>query len=86
MLHIVGFDVYSENRMTHINAQCVFFLFVYLFAEYSNLILLRSVDGVGVEFLAVNKAPDDTANSREYFELSVNNMKTLKPLAGTYVI
>jgi len=50
------------------------------------LILRHSADGVGAEFLTVNKAPDDVVNSLEYFELSVGNMKTLKPLTGTYVI
>ena len=59
---------------------------VSLFAKYSNLILRHSVDGLCAEFRSVNKAPDDAVNSREYFELSVDNMKTVKPLTGTYVI
>jgi hypothetical protein len=59
---------------------------VCLFAKYSNLILRHSLDGVGAEFRSVNKAPDDAINSREYFELSVDNMKTVKLLTDTYVI
>jgi hypothetical protein len=61
-------------------------LFVCLFAKYSNLILRHSVDGVGAEFRSVNKAPDDAINSLEYFELSVDNMKTVKLLTDIYVI
>jgi hypothetical protein len=57
-----------------------------VFAKYLNLILRHSVDGVGAEFRTVKKAPDDAVHSSEYFELSVDNMKTLKPLTGTYAI
>jgi hypothetical protein len=59
---------------------------VCLFKKYSNLILWYSVDGMGTEFLKADRAPDDGVNSRKYFELSVDNMKTLKPLTGTNVI
>jgi len=61
-------------------------VFLYVFAKYSNLILRHSVDGVGAEFRTVKNAADDAVNSREYFELSVDNMKTMKLLTGTYVI
>jgi len=61
-------------------------VFLFVYAKYSNLILRHSVDGLGAEFLTVKKAADDAINSREYFETSVDNLRTLKLLAGTYVI
>jgi hypothetical protein len=41
---------------------------------------------VGAEFRTVNRASAVTVNSREFFEPSVDNMKTLELSAGNYVI
>jgi hypothetical protein len=59
---------------------------VCLFKKYLNLILWHSVDGIGAEFLKADRAPDDTVNSLKYFEQSVDNKRTLKPLTGTCFI
>jgi hypothetical protein len=44
-----------------------------------NLKLKHSADGVGAEMRRVKTAPINAVTSGEHFEMSADNLKTLKP-------